>query len=139
MTPAEIRQAADNWLSARWPTVVNRQNTYASNHNGRYWQGLITHGTIPIDAIESLADRLDEHPTDQSTTWNQAITGLPANWPCALQMHVYDGPDGTGFVGTVWIYVTQLGKLFARCQNVGPETYRTEPWHEIIPMPPPLP
>lgn len=130
-TPSEIRDTADAWLAARWPTILNRQATYASNHNGRYWQGLITHTTIPVDAIDALADQLNNHPTDQNVSWNQAIPGLPVNWPIAIVMDVYDGPDGTGFCGTVYVYITQLSRLFSRSQNVGSETWRTRPWHEI--------
>lgn len=135
MTPAEIRTAADNWLSARWPTVVARQTTYASNHNGRYWQGLVTHSNIPVDAVDTLADLLNNHPTDQNVNWNQAIPGLPTNWPIAIVMDAYDGPDGTGFVGRVFVFITELGKVFTRSQNVGPETWRTEGWHAMPPPP----
>lgn len=131
MTLAEIRDAADTWLAARWPTVQARQTTYASNHSGRYWQGLKSHANFPTDAIASLADNLDSHPTDQAETWNDAISGLPANWPCALVMDVYNGPQGWGYVATVYVYVSQLDRVYSRSQNVGPESERTIPWHEV--------
>jgi hypothetical protein len=132
-TLAEIRDGADAWLAARWPTVLNRQAAYAANHGGRYWQGLLTHGTIPIDAVESLADRLNEHPTDQPESWHDAIAGLPVNWPCALVMDVYQGPQGWGYCATVYVYVSQLSRIYSRSQNVGPEQHRTVGWHEVIP------
>lgn len=131
LTPQEIRDAVDTWLAARWPTVVSRETTYASNHNGNYWQGLITHTNIPADDIAALADLLDNHPTDQLVSWNQAIPGLPTQWPMALVMDVYDGPLGKGYCGTIYIYITQLGRLYSRSQNVGPETWRTQSWHAL--------
>lgn len=133
-TLAEIRDIADGWLAARWPTVVNRQATYAANHSGRYWQGLRSHSNFPIDAIESLADQLDNHPTDQPETWHDAINNLPVNWPCALVMDVYQGPQGWGYCASVYVYVSQLSRIYSRSQNVGPETWRTRPWHEVLPL-----
>lgn len=130
-TLQEIRDTADAWLAARWPTVQNRQALYASNHSGRFWQGLVTHSNFPTDAIESLADRLDDHPTDQPETWNNAINNLPTNWPLALTMDVYNGPQGWGYVASVYVYVSQLDKVFSRSQNVGAEVWRTQAWHEV--------
>jgi hypothetical protein len=130
-TLQEIKDIADSWLAARWPTVQSRQATYASNHGGRFFQGLRTHGTFPTDAVAALADLLDSHPTDQAETWNDAIAGLPANWPIALVMDVYNGPEGWGYVGHVFVYVSQLDRIYTRSQNVGSETWRTSPWREV--------
>jgi len=130
-TLTEVRDIADAWLAARWPTVQTRQETYASNHNGRYWQGLRSHSSIPIDAIDSFADLLDSHPTDQVSSWNDALPGLPTNWPVLFVMDVYDGPQGMGYVGSVYVYHTNTDRTYSRSRNEGPETWRTVAWHQV--------
>ena len=133
-TLQEIKDTADAWLLARWPTIQTRQTNYAGNHGGRYWQGLRTHSVIPTDAIDAPADLLDTHPTDQNESWNDAIPGLPANWPIAFVMNVYNGPQGWGYVAHVFVYVSQLDRTYTRSQNVGSETWRTQGWHEVVPF-----
>lgn len=135
-TLAQIRDAADTWLAARWPTVQARQATYAANHNGRYFQGRITHGLVPVDSVDSAADRLSDHPTDQPESWSNAIAGLPVNWPLALVMDVYRGPEGWGYCATVYVRVSANGKTYTRSQNVGSESWRTKGWTEVVPFVP---
>jgi hypothetical protein len=129
-TLQEVKDTVDAWLAARWPTIQNRQSIYASNHGGRYFQGLRTHSNFPIDAIETTADLLNSHPTDQAETWLDAIPTIPSQWPCAFLMDVYNGPQGWGYVGSVYVYVSQLDRIYTRSQNVGPETHRTVGWHQ---------
>lgn len=136
MTLLQIRDYVDAWLVARWPTVVARQQNYFAN-KGRYWQGLKTHTIEPsheTNVVERLADRLDQSPTDQFENWRNVFPewdgeGLPA----AFQVDVYDGPDGKGWVLTVWVRIR--GTVYTRAQNVGPQSYRTYGWrvHETDP------
>lgn len=131
-TLQEVKDIVDAWLAARWPTIQNRQAIYASNHNGRYFQGLRTHSNFPIDAIEVTADLLNAHPTDQPETWLDAFPTIPTEWPCAFLMDVYNGPSGWGYVGGVYVYVSQLDRIYTRSQNVGPESWRTVGWHQYL-------
>lgn len=134
-TLQEVRDTVDAWLAARWPTLQARQDVYASNHGGRYFQGLRTHSNFPVDAIEVTADLLATHPTDQSETWLDAVPSIPTAWPCAFKMDVYNGPSGWGYVGSVYVYVSQLDRIYTRSQNVGSETFRTVGWRELPVVP----
>lgn len=129
-TLAQLRTRVDDWLAARWPTVLARQDAFFTNR-GRYWQGLITHTVIPahttaVDA-DVVADRLAMHPTDQAQSWLDVLAELSGIvFPAALVMDVYDGPQGKGYVAT--IFVRHNGTLYSRSQNVGPESFRTQAW-----------
>jgi hypothetical protein len=123
-----IRTAVDAKLTALWPTIQAKQDTYAANHNGRYWQGILTHTVTPSDGVESLPDIGTRCPTDQlGDPWPAGIRDVTL--PMALVMDVYDGPLGVGYVATV--YVRVLGNLYSRSQNVGPEAYRTVNWAQV--------
>lgn len=126
-TLAQIRTKVDNWLTARWPTLVNLQETYFTNH-GRYFQGLITHTTEPADDIDSPPNRLLVKPTDQIEHWGD-FTTLPATMPAALVIDVYNGPHGSGWQATVFVRV--LDNVYMRTQQVGAETWRNSTWRQV--------
>ena len=46
-------------------------------------------------------------------------------------MDVYDGPQGKGYVGTVWAAFD--GSVYSRARNFGPETERTLDWRRLTP------
>lgn len=132
-TLAQLRTRVDAWLADKWPTVVARQQNYFANR-GQYWQGLRTHTLYPAHTNgadgDAVPDRLDAGPSDQFSTWRNVFPewdGLPI--PCALQIDTYDGPQGKGWVAT--IFVRYNGVLYSRSQNVGPESGRTQPWQVI--------
>ena len=137
-TLLQVRNAIDARLATLWTNqVIPRQTVYASNHGGRFWQGLITF-TIsalpnnPSDAnpaVLEVVPVLNTHPTDQASTWVDAGINLEATIPMAVQMDVYDGPQGTGYVGTVW--ARWNGNTYSRSQQVGPETWRTQAWAQV--------
>jgi len=132
-TLAQLRTRVDAWLADKWPIVVSRQETYFGNH-GRYWQGLLTHTNIPAHTTasdsDSVADRLTTTPNDQTETWLNVF----AEWqleafPAAVKVDAYDGPDGKGFVAT--IFIRHNGTLYSRSQAVGPETWATRAWRVV--------
>ena len=129
-TLTQLRTRVDAWLADKWPTIVARQQNYFANR-GTYWQGLRTHTIDPAHTNgadgDSIADRLAVHPTDQFSNW---LNVFP-EWdgvaiPCTVQCGTYGGPQGQGWVATIWIRFN--GTLYTRSQNVGPESYRTQPW-----------
>lgn len=125
-----IKNTVDSWLAARWPTVQAKQAAYASNHGGRYFQGLYTHLTIPIDGNDSAPNNILIKPTDQAETWGDFVT-LPASFPCSLRLDVYHNQQGWGYVATVRVFIAALNRIYERSQNVGSETFRTVAWHEV--------
>lgn len=144
MTLAEIKAQADTWLAGTlWPLVQTKQAAHLARY-GCHWQGLLSHGAIPADgaqttptvgnAVPTAYQVVDSTIVDPNVSklvpvvpWPPAWQASP--WPAAVQMTQYDGPQGKGYVGTVW--VTVLGQTYTRSQNSGPETWRTQPWTQV--------
>jgi streptogramin lyase len=129
----QVRTKVDDWLALKWPTVKSRQQTYFDNH-GRYWQGLITHSSVPVFTTNSdgdaIPDDLSFKPTDGLLSWEDIFPDWEgALLPCAIKIDVYDGPQGMGYVGVV--FVRYNGTVYSRSQNVGPESSRTKAWHIV--------
>lgn len=137
-TLVQVRNLVDSRLTALWTgQVVPRQAAYAATHGGRYWQGYRTFVITslpnnPSDAnptVLEVTPVLNTHPTDQPETWIDQGMNLEATIPMALQMDVYDGPLGRGYVGTVW--ARWNGNTYSRAQQFGPETWRTFAWVQV--------
>lgn len=121
----------DGKLAAWWPQILSRQDTYAANHGGRYWQGLASHTLEPADGTETAPDCLTKKPHYQAEDWS-ALGALPATWPMVMWFDQYKTPAGTyGFVGHVCV---KLGtQVWQRSRNGrGPETWRTQAWQRIL-------
>lgn len=127
-TIAQIKAAIENFRDTYGPRIVAKQEAYAANHNGRYWQGIITPNIPPDDGASVPAD-WTKKPTDQATRWIDVFKdadALPDNIPCQISVDVYDGPVGMGW--TVTLRGTKSGNLYEKAWNVGPETWRAHDW-----------
>lgn len=132
-TLAQIKTIVDDWLAARWPTVQSKQTLYAATHDGRYFQGRWTHLINPTDGVDGSPDNTDVKPTDQAEWWAEFLV-LPLQYPCSIRMDVYQNDSGWGYVLTVRVHISALGRVYERSQNgAGTETWRTVAWHEIAP------
>jgi hypothetical protein len=132
-TLAQTRNAVDARLADLWTNqIVPRQAAYAAAHGGRFWQGIVIAdldalpdnptGTGEVaEVVPDLTRRAADHPS-----WQAANVNLGATVPMALAIHTYDGPQGRGYVGQVW--VRHNGTTYTRAQNSGPEAWRTRPW-----------
>jgi len=123
----QLRLRVDNKLTNMVPTLVARQNTYASNHGGKFWQGLITFSALPAHTTstvaDSIADRLTVRPTDQDTSWSDVFPEWDSElFAAAAKIDVYDGSEGKGWVLTV--YVKHNGITYYRVKAWGNETWR---------------
>ena len=138
-TLTQIRDRVDTWLADKWPTIVARQQNYFGNV-GHYWQGLRTHTVTPThdagpDDGDTIGDRLDDQPDDQGAF--SAWSNVYPEWvteaiPCTVWIDVYETPAGIkGWVGNIEIVYS--GTTYRRSQNVGPESFRTEAWHQVSP------
>lgn len=128
-TPPQIRAAVDAKLVTIWTAIQTKQNSYAASHNGRFWQGLRTHAINPADGLTVLPDIGVRCPTDQlGQPWPNAVLTLPIEM--AIQVDCYDGPLGTGYQATIWIVI--LANVWTRTTQVGPETWRTSGWAQIV-------
>lgn len=122
-TLGQLRNRVDTWLTNKVPVLVARQNTYFTNHN-RYWQGLITHASIPAHvtatAGDATADKLTFTPTDQAESWLDILPEWqPEVFAAAAVISVYSGPGGKGWNLTVWVRFN--GTIYQRQKWWGPE------------------
>jgi hypothetical protein len=139
MSLTTVRNKIDNWLAARWPWLVSKQETYFGIH-GHYFQGFWTHSVIleQTDALDgdTIPDNLAAGPSDQVQRWvdlvQDAFDNLP--FPARLKIDVYDGPQGKGWWAT--LQVLYKGNIYERSKGVGLEDH-DEAWHiveeELVP------
>lgn len=126
-----VLNVIDQKVTAMWPFVIQKQTQYYANH-GNFFQGLYTHSVTPSDGNQNQPDQLFLHPTDQVATWltlNVEQLGPLEYLPFAIWMDSYQAPGGDGFVGCIEVIIN--GRLGRRCQNYGPETWRTHDWIEV--------
>ena len=106
---------------------------YSVQPHGNYFQGLRTHSIEPAHVTATFADtvptELDGNPSDQPVTWTSFIPEINTSLPAAFVSDVYHGPQGQGFV--ISVYARYNGTLYSRSQNSGPETWRTVGWHSV--------
>ena len=124
-TLQQIKDAVDAKLATLWTAIQSREDTFLAA-NGRYFQGLRTHATAPADGATALPDIGTTVPIGQpGAPWPAAIRNTAMEM--AIQIDVYHAPGGQkGYQATV--YVEVLGHLYARTQQVGPETWRVMGW-----------
>lgn len=93
-TLAQIRNAVDARLADFFPKIRARQEQYAGNHGGNYWQG-IAFSTVPDDGALVSPD-YSVRPTDQPSSWADAgvDADLPAGVEAQLRIDVYGAPGG---------------------------------------------
>lgn len=134
-TLTQVRDAVDARLATLWTNqIVPKQDAYFTN-NGKYWQGILTTNldvipnNLATGAVLEVAPDLTRKPTDQATSWAAAAINLEPTIPMALEIHAYNGPLGHGYVGIVW--AKRTGTVYRRCQNNGPETWRTRAWEVV--------
>lgn len=136
-TLARVRQVVDDRLTDLWLNEITPRQDAFFAARGRYWQGLRTFAltALPNNPQDGSSTVLEVtplrtvHPTDQAETWDDVGINLGTTIPCALQIDVYDGPLGKGYVGTVWAMWD--GDVYSRAQNRGPETWRTDDWRRL--------
>ncbi len=109
-----------------------KQAAYVTSR-GRYWQGLRTPTTIPVDGDKGDLDATLK-PAYQAESWATLNLGLalPAKLEGAVQVDAYDGPHGKGYVVAALVKIGE--QVFRRTHAVGAETRRTQPWREVRAM-----
>lgn len=127
--PADLQSAADAVLT----DLVNQLEIVQSDYittNGRYWQGLVTHTSLPQDGQETVPNP-NVHPTDQADTWNNVGIVLTSPAPIAVEVLAYDGPQGPGYV--IIGSLVYDGERWIRSIGVGPEL-RSHSWLSTGPV-----
>lgn len=132
MTPAETRAKVDTQIDAVLPTITVKANNFFAA-NGRYWQALRTHSVPPLDGVDENPDVGIKAPTDQGDGWPIALRNR--QYPMAISVDVYDGPQGKGWVVVITSRVTEGAEIvtWVRVVNIGPEIWREQPWAVLPP------
>lgn len=126
MNKEEIFGLIDSAIATRWDLITAQQEALLQA-TGNYWQGLLTHSTIPADGAAIPPDRAGEKPSGQPYSWLD-LQGLPSEMASALRCDSYAGPQGKGYVLVMMVEIE--GIVYERLINVGPEAYRSRGWHE---------
>ena len=125
--PAGLEKRRNDVMNAVIVELAGYQTDYADRHGGRYWQGIRTHPVLPKDGNE-IAPTKSRKPTDQAEDWS-GVT-LPAGMPIAVEVHVHDGPEGTGYTVFGWIEIA--GRTWQRGVGVGAHS-ATFDWTDVTP------
>lgn len=127
------KNTVDAWVGARLPAFQATQEAWKAA-KGQYFQGLVTHMTLPTNDGTAPPDNLSAHPTDNPALWNDFLTFgsppivIPPAMPAALIFNVYESPLGWGWeCRSEFIYGT---KKYSKVWNTGPETFRNTDWIE---------
>lgn len=91
---AAIRAAVAAWVEDRLAPLAALQATYASNHGGRYFQGI--RWTVPADG-KDVDSNLALEPHDQAESWADFGANIPTRVPGSLAIDVY-------YTGVAWGY-----------------------------------
>lgn len=122
----EILNQIDQGIASYMPVITELQDKY-KQENGRYWQGLFTHSSAPVDENSESPDNLGTSPTDQESSWND-IAGavIPDEMLSRIRIDSYNSSNGHGFVVVVEKIINS--ETYTKRYNVGPEKGRSTEW-----------
>lgn len=121
---ATVQLAIDVDFAARSAGLQSLQTTFRGARP-HFFQGGLTHATLPVDGVGAAPDRLTAHPTDQASSWSDFGASIPSI-AYALRCDVYDGPGGKGYVLSTWATLNSV--RYARHYNFGPDSTRERGW-----------
>lgn len=130
-----VLEAIDAALQPIWDQVVDVQTAYFAASQGRYIQGLPSHGDAPANGHQTYPDHWFFAPSDFPASW-EATGMLPFSlWPFNARIDVYDGVWGPGFV----LCITHVlgGSTWEKCLNYGGELWRSHGWEQLTNVEPP--
>jgi hypothetical protein len=118
-----LQLRVNEWITNNLTAITSSQTTYRAA-NPHYFQGRITHSTIPSHTTandsDAPADRLTDHPTDQPESWMDVMPFLDGqNMPAALRIDIYKGQQGQGWV--LKVFIKHDGVLYVRIKSTGLE------------------
>lgn len=120
-------QLANVDIDQVWRSILLKEYQYREMTGGSYFQGLRTHSKIPENGVAAMPDNWFVTPEDLFYRWQDIKIMAVGELPWALQIDVYDGPTGKGFIAKFLIGLN--GIIYARDLNEGPEVWREQPWH----------
>ena len=136
MSLASVQSDIDAALASLLASIDSAQATYFAA-NGIYFQGLLSHKTIPSDGGTVAADNLSATPSDQAVTW--ATFGVtPGTIPAAVRCSTYKSQVGYGYrKQVVFIYA---GAMYSKQTDSGNDSASAYGWGTTPdPVPPEIP
>lgn len=95
MSLASTQSDIDTAVATLITNIHSAQATFYAS-NGYYWQGLISHNTIPSGGSSVAADNLTATPSEQNVTWDTFMgANKPGTLPAAVYVHTYKKPNGS--------------------------------------------
>ena len=127
MSLATTQAAIDIAMSTLLSNIDSAQAAYYAAH-GKYWQGLISHLTVPDSGVSIEANNLSATPTDQDVTWDAFMgANKPGTIPASVTVDVYQTPTGE------WGYVKRVlfvygGGVYSTATDSGENPANNVPW-----------
>lgn len=128
---SSIADKVEAETEAKLPALLAKLDAYLAI-KGVGWQGLWTHadGLVPDDGKDVSADRLKVKADPAEPNWEEMLSEVAPFTGCALAIDQYGGPGKRGYVVLQRIK-DDLGKLWQRALNYGPEKWRAYDWREV--------
>ena len=125
---SELKAQADAFLDDLDIQMAPLQASFLIS-NGKYCPLPPTHDVMPADGIAVAPNgnkKISGYPS-----WNDLGINLPATCKACAQVHVYEGPQGHGYVRIGDI--KQGGVHYKDGKNFGPESNHDADWMKIFP------
>lgn len=134
MSQPEFLSEIDASFEANWAAfVAATQAAYLAAH-GRHAMARnpFSGEAIPQDAQPATPDQPEVSIDEQDEGWAHFLAGIATTALLAApEVQIYNGPDGPGYVVSLFARDSETGQLWARSMNAGPETWRESPWIPI--------
>jgi hypothetical protein len=130
-TLAQVQNIAGNRLNALFNGQLSARQAPYLTANGHFFQGTRT-SALPVNlnnaspTVTEIAPDLTQRPRDRPHRWADFGAVLGATIPFALELHVYQGPQGRG-----WVAIASLiwnSQRWIKTRQSGPETSRERDW-----------
>lgn len=138
LTKQQVQDKADQRLQTLWVNVIRPGELAWFAARGEYGQCLHTRNVPANEAADAAVRKLlpvtnveDSHHLGMTCKAIFGAVNIDVELPFAVAVHVYNGPQGHGFVGIVEVKFD--GTRYTKRRNYGPETHRTRGWEELIP------
>lgn len=107
--------------------VIAALRAFQGNRSGRFLQLPRSHAVLPDAATPVPPDGALATIEGEDGKWLDTAA-LPALMRCAVEIHIYEGPDGVGWVAEA--RTRSGGKRYVKRVNHGPERWRSHEWRE---------
>lgn len=126
---------ASHRFDVLWDSFILQSELDWYAANGAYAQCIHTQripentASGPVKEERPVTDVHNHHSFRESCRDIFGPSNIDVNLPFAIATHTYNGPQGKGFVGQIWMGYE--GAVHTMARNYGPETWRAFDWREV--------